>query len=172
MEHRRVGAGEDDGEDRDQRLEGGGSLEVRTPQPAAPMSPNESCTTANTDEIDERGDRANPEAGGASAHDHGAYNIAMISVRDGQNQILAQISEPTPARAPRRRRARASACSPRICRAPFDVPPTDNSAVDGYAVASDDVPAAGTRDLDVVAELAAGAVFAGVLAPGPGASGS
>ena len=51
-------------------------------------------------------------------------------------------------------------------RAPFDVPPTDNSAVDGYAVASADVPAAGSRDLDVVADLPAGSVFAGALAPG------
>jgi molybdopterin molybdotransferase len=51
-------------------------------------------------------------------------------------------------------------------RAPFDVPPTDNSAVDGYAVASGDVPATGTRDLDVVAELPAGAVYDGLLASG------
>src|SRR5205823_14999723 len=51
--------------------------------------------------------------------------------------------------------------------APFDVPPADNSAVDGYAVASDDVPAAKTRELDVVAEIMAGAMYAGTVAPGP-----
>jgi molybdopterin molybdotransferase len=43
------------------------------------------------------------------------------------------------------------------------VPPTANSAVDGYAVAGADIPATGTRDLVVAGELAAGAVFAGAL---------
>jgi molybdopterin molybdotransferase len=53
-------------------------------------------------------------------------------------------------------------------RAPFDVPPADNSAVDGYAVAGDDVPPApGTRQrLQVVADLPAGNVFEGVLRRG------
>jgi molybdopterin molybdotransferase len=50
--------------------------------------------------------------------------------------------------------------------APFDVPPADNSAVDGYAVASADIPAAGTSELVVVADLAAGSVFDGRLAAG------
>jgi molybdopterin molybdotransferase len=48
----------------------------------------------------------------------------------------------------------------------MDVPPTDNSAVDGYAVASADIPGTGTRALEVVAELAAGSVFAGMLRAG------
>jgi len=48
----------------------------------------------------------------------------------------------------------------------MDVPPTDNSAVDGYAVASADIPATGTRAFDVAAELAAGAVFSGTLRSG------
>jgi molybdopterin molybdotransferase len=43
--------------------------------------------------------------------------------------------------------------------APFDVPPADNSAVDGYAVGSADMPVRGTRDLIVVGDLAAGSVF-------------
>src|SRR5207253_2678017 len=51
-------------------------------------------------------------------------------------------------------------------RAPFDVPPTDNSAVDGYAVAAADIPPSGTRELIVSADLPAGAVFAGALAAG------
>jgi molybdopterin molybdotransferase len=46
------------------------------------------------------------------------------------------------------------------------VPPTDNSAVDGYAVRSEDIPRSGFRDLTVVADLAAGAVFDGVLGEG------
>ncbi len=89
----------------------------------------------------------------------------MISVRDGQNQILAQISEPTPPELLPVTRARERVLAEDL-RAPFDVPPTDNSAVDGYAVASGDVPATGTRDLDVVAELPAGAVYDGLLASG------
>ena len=68
----------------------------------------------------------------------------MISVRDGQNQILAQISAPAPPELLAVTRARERVLADDL-RAPFDVPPTDNSAVDGYAVASGDVPASGTR---------------------------
>ena len=75
-----------------------------------------------------------------------AYKIAMISVHDGQNQILAQITQPTPPELLAITRARERALAEDL-RAPFDVPPTENSAVDGYAVASGDVPARGTRDL-------------------------
>ena len=89
----------------------------------------------------------------------------MISVRDGQDQILAQIREPVPPELLAVTRARERVLADDL-RAPFDVPPTDNSAVDGYAVASADVPPAGTRDLDVVAELPAGAVFDGAVLPG------
>jgi len=89
----------------------------------------------------------------------------MISVRDGQNQILAQISAPAPPELLALTRARERVLADDL-RAPFDVPPSDNSAVDGYAVASGDVPASGTRDLDVVAELPAGAVLDGVLTAG------
>ena len=89
----------------------------------------------------------------------------MISVQDGQNQILAQITQPTPPELLAVTRARERVLAEDL-RAPFDVPPTDNSAVDGYAVASGDVPATGTRELDVVAELPAGAVFDGALAAG------
>jgi molybdopterin molybdotransferase len=89
----------------------------------------------------------------------------MISVRDGQNQILAQIKDPAPPELVALTRARERVLAEDV-RAPFDVPPTDNSAVDGYAVASGDVPVTGTRDLEVVAELPAGAVFDGTLAAG------
>jgi molybdopterin molybdotransferase len=50
--------------------------------------------------------------------------------------------------------------------APFDVPPADNSAVDGYAVGSGDIPGSGARELEVVGDLAAGAVFDGALRSG------
>jgi len=89
----------------------------------------------------------------------------MISVEDGQNRILTQI---TGAAAPEfllLSRALARVLAEDVT-APFDVPPTDNSAVDGYAVASADIPPSGTRELAVVAELPAGTVFDGALAAG------
>ena len=89
----------------------------------------------------------------------------MISVQDGQNQILRQLADPTPPEVVAVTRARDRVLAEDL-RAPFDVPPTDNSAVDGYAVASDDVPASDARDLDVIAEIMAGAVFTGTVAPG------
>jgi molybdopterin molybdotransferase len=89
----------------------------------------------------------------------------MISVQDGQNQILRQLTEPTPPEVVAVTRARERVLAEDLD-APFDVPPTDNSAVDGYAVASDDVPTGTTRELRVVAEVAAGAVFDGAVASG------
>jgi len=89
----------------------------------------------------------------------------MISVQEGQNQILCQLVESTPPEVVAVTRARDRVLADDLL-APFDVPPTDNSAVDGYAVASDDVPAAKTRELEVVAEIMAGAVYAGTVAPG------
>lgn len=89
----------------------------------------------------------------------------MISVQDGQNQILRQLTEPTPPEVVAVTRARDRVLAEDLP-APFDVPPADNSAVDGYAVASDDVPATTTRELAVIAELAAGTVFAGTVASG------
>jgi molybdopterin molybdotransferase len=89
----------------------------------------------------------------------------MISVQDGQNQILRQLAEPTPPEVVAVTRARERVLAEDLL-APFDVPPCDNSAVDGYAVASDDVPASRTRELDVLAEIAAGAVFDGAVASG------
>jgi len=89
----------------------------------------------------------------------------MISVQDGQNQILRQLAEATPPEVVAVTRARERVLAEDLL-APFDVPPSDNSAVDGYAVASDDVPASRTRELDVLAEIAAGAVFDGAVASG------
>ena len=89
----------------------------------------------------------------------------MISVRDGQAHILGQIAGPVPAEVLPVSRALQRILAADV-QAPFDVPPADNSAVDGYAVGSGDIPTAGTRELVVVGDLAAGAVFAGTLEPG------
>ena len=89
----------------------------------------------------------------------------MISVRDGQDRILAHVAAGTsPELVPVTRAAGRVLAEGFV--APFDVPPTDNSAVDGYAVASADIPADGGGDLAVVGDLAAGSVFDGVLAAG------
>jgi len=89
----------------------------------------------------------------------------MISVRDGQAQILARIGAPLAPELLPLTRALARVLSDDFA-APFDVPPADNSAVDGYAVGSADIPARGTRDLVVIGDLAAGFVFEGKLGAG------
>jgi molybdopterin molybdotransferase len=50
--------------------------------------------------------------------------------------------------------------------APFDVPPSDNSAVDGYAISSRDLPGEGVVERRVVGELPAGSVFERVVQRG------
>ncbi len=89
----------------------------------------------------------------------------MISVRDGQNRILNQVNRRTAPEVQALTAARGRVLA-EPTRAPFDVPPADNSAVDGYAVISADIPASGTRDLTVVADLPAGSVYAGTLGAG------
>jgi molybdopterin molybdotransferase len=89
----------------------------------------------------------------------------MISVRDGQAQILARIGAPLASELVPLTRALGRVLSEDFA-APFDVPPADNSAVDGYAVGSADIPGRGTRDLVVVGDLAAGSVFDRALEAG------
>lgn len=86
----------------------------------------------------------------------------MISVRDAQSHILDRvitIASPELLPLP----ATLGRVLAEDVRSETDVPPTANSAVDGYAVAGTDIPATGTRELVVAGELAAGAVFAGAL---------
>ena len=89
----------------------------------------------------------------------------MISVREGQERILAHITTATAPEIVSAPEALGRVLAD-ILTAPFDVPPTDNSAVDGYAVSSADIPPEGTRDLTVVADLPAGSVYNGVLRAG------
>lgn len=86
----------------------------------------------------------------------------MISVRDGQNHILAQIERPVPPELLAIGDALGRVVVDDVC-APFDVPPADNSAVDGYAFASSEVDAG---PLQVIADLPAGSVFEGALRAG------
>jgi molybdopterin molybdotransferase len=87
----------------------------------------------------------------------------MISVRDGQNHILAQIERSVPPEIVAITEALGRVTVDDV-QASFDVPPADNSAVDGYAFASADVE--GGRDLHVIADLPAGSVFHGALSAG------
>jgi molybdopterin molybdotransferase len=90
---------------------------------------------------------------------------SMLTVREGQERIVAQIGNAVPPEVLPVTRALRRVLASDV-EAPFDVPPADNSAVDGYAVGSADIPSAETRTLDVVGDLAAGVVFGGTLRPG------
>ncbi|HEX6212250.1 MAG TPA: gephyrin-like molybdotransferase Glp [Methylomirabilota bacterium] len=89
----------------------------------------------------------------------------MIAVREGQEQILGHIRAAVAPEVVPVTRALARVLAEDV-QAPFDVPPADNSAVDGYAVGSADIPAAGARELTVIGDLAAGAIFEGTLGSG------
>jgi molybdopterin molybdotransferase len=89
----------------------------------------------------------------------------MISVAAAQAHILAQIERVAPPEVVPLGGGLGRVLAEDV-RAALDVPPTDNSAVDGYAVRSVDIPAAGTRELTVVADLPAGLVFEAPLGPG------
>jgi molybdopterin molybdotransferase len=90
---------------------------------------------------------------------------AMISVADAQARILAQITTVAPPHIVPVPAALGRVLAEDL-RAPIDVPPTDNSAVDGYAVIHAPLAPGERRDLTVVGELAAGGVFDGVIGPG------
>ncbi len=89
----------------------------------------------------------------------------MISVQDAQAHILAQVSRAAPPEVVAVTAALGRVLAEDV-RAALDVPPTANSAVDGYAVRSPDIPPSGRRDLVVVGDLPAGAVFDGTIGPG------
>ncbi|HZS34882.1 MAG TPA: gephyrin-like molybdotransferase Glp [Methylomirabilota bacterium] len=89
----------------------------------------------------------------------------MIAVADARARILAQVERAT---APETRPLRSALGRVLACdvRAPFDVPPADNSAVDGYAVRAADLRPGGSARFRVVGDLPAGGVFAGAIARG------
>src|SRR5262245_61113407 len=89
----------------------------------------------------------------------------MISVADGQARILAQIVRPISPESVSVAHA-LSCVLARDVLAAFDVPPADNSAVDGYAVRSLDLKPGEVVRLRVVSDLPAGSVYGGTLGPG------
>ena len=88
----------------------------------------------------------------------------MILVSNGQAHILARVTTVTPPELIPIPQALGRVVAEDV-RAPLDVPPTDNSAVDGYALAGADIPSEGTASLRVIADLPAGSVFEGTLSP-------
>jgi molybdopterin molybdotransferase len=89
----------------------------------------------------------------------------MIPVADGQARILAQVIRPLTPEAVGLTAGLGRVLA-RDVAAPFDVPPADNSAVDGYAIRAADLVAGGRARLRVVSDLAAGSTFEGALASG------
>jgi len=92
---------------------------------------------------------------------------SMISVEEARGRILAFFSRLAP-----ERRALLDALGQVLAEdivAPFDIPPLDNTAMDGYAVRATDTTGAseaGPRELRVVANLAAGYVLETAVGPG------
>ena len=79
----------------------------------------------------------------------------MISVQEGQARILAQVTSVAPPQVVPLPEALGRVLAEDL-RGGLHVPPTDNSAMDGYAVAHAEVAAGGHRSLRVVADLPAG----------------
>lgn len=89
----------------------------------------------------------------------------MISVADGQARILDRIDRVTEPETIPVAHALGRVLAEDLI-APFDVPSNDNSAVDGYAISSQDIPKEGRARLRVIADLPAGSVFGGRISPG------
>ncbi|HEY7676121.1 MAG TPA: gephyrin-like molybdotransferase Glp [Candidatus Methylomirabilis sp.] len=89
----------------------------------------------------------------------------MIPVREARERVLARIRRVTAAERVRVQDALGRVLAADVV-APFDVPPHTNSAVDGYAIAREDIPGAGQARLAVIADLPAGQMFAGAVRRG------
>jgi molybdopterin molybdotransferase len=88
----------------------------------------------------------------------------MIHVAEARARILADVATVAPEETLPVARGLGRVLA-RDVRAPFDVPPADNSAVDGYAVRAADLAPGGLARLRVIADLPAGAVFEGRVGP-------
>jgi molybdopterin molybdotransferase len=88
----------------------------------------------------------------------------MIPVSDARARILADVAGATPEETLPVARGLGRVLA-RDVSAPFDVPPADNSAVDGYAILGADLAPGCRVRLRVVADLPAGAVYEGGIGP-------
>jgi molybdopterin molybdotransferase len=89
----------------------------------------------------------------------------MIPVAEARTRILADVATVAPEETLPVARGLGRVLA-RDVLAPFDVPPADNSAVDGYAVRGSDLAAGKATRMRVVADLPAGAVFQGRVGTG------
>lgn len=91
----------------------------------------------------------------------------MIPVEEARERILSYVSRLEPVRVPVLEALRQVTAEDVV--APFDIPPLDNTAMDGYAVRAADTVGASERsprELRIVADLAAGAVLDMVVQEG------
>jgi molybdopterin molybdotransferase len=88
----------------------------------------------------------------------------MIPVAEARTRILADVATVAPEETLPVARGLGRVLAQDI-RAPFDVPPADNSAVDGYAVRAAELAPGGSTRVRVIADLPAGAVFPGSVGP-------
>ncbi|RLC57618.1 MAG: molybdopterin molybdenumtransferase MoeA [Chloroflexi bacterium] len=91
----------------------------------------------------------------------------MISIEEALQQLLAHVQV-----LPEERKHPLQALGQVLAEdvaAGFDIPPLDNTAMDGYAVRAEDTMGAAEaspRELRVIGEVAAGYIFAGAVGPG------
>jgi molybdopterin molybdotransferase len=88
----------------------------------------------------------------------------MIPVAEARTRILADVATVAPEETLPVARGLGRVLARDIL-APFDVPPADNSAVDGYAVRGSELAQNGSTRVRVIADLPAGAVFKGSVGP-------
>ena len=88
----------------------------------------------------------------------------MIPVADARARILADVAGATPEEWLPVARSLGRVLA-RDVTAPFDVPPADNSAVDGFAVRVTDLVPGGQARLQVIGDLPAGAVHGSAIGP-------
>ncbi|HWC02413.1 MAG TPA: gephyrin-like molybdotransferase Glp [Methylomirabilota bacterium] len=88
----------------------------------------------------------------------------MIPVAEARARILAGVASAAPEETLPVARGLGRVLAGDVS-APFDVPPADNSAVDGYAVRGADLAPGSVARLRVVADLPAGTVYEGGIGP-------
>ncbi|MEJ2566817.1 MAG: molybdopterin molybdotransferase MoeA [Gammaproteobacteria bacterium] len=88
-----------------------------------------------------------------------------LTVADARRQILSLI-QPLPDREQVSLKEGLDRVLGEDLHAPFNIPPWDNSAMDGYAVRSADLPTSGRRQLTLIGTAMAGSPFHGHVAPG------
>ena len=91
----------------------------------------------------------------------------MISIEEARQQLLAQV-QVLPEEKKHPLQALGQVLAEDVA-AGFDIPPLDNTSMDGYALRAEDTAGASEaspRELRVIGEVAAGYIFEGAVGPG------